>query len=299
MAAADRMFWLHALTPLHVGTGRGEGYIDLPLAREKATRLPLVPGSAVKGVFADAHGASQEKRKEPVHIAAFGTAGNDSAQAGSLIFTDARLVCLPVRSLYGTFAWCTSRFVLKRLARDFEAAGVRPPPIATVPPPADGALVIAVPNQNDTALAYQGRAFLEDLDGTVTSAADAFAWGNELAAKLFPTATDPWRAEFVRRFAVLPDDLFNALCETGTEVQSHIRIEAETKRVADGQLWYEESLPAETILSGLVWCEDRGGMKTQVLQLCEDKDGPNTLQFGGKATVGKGRTRMLFSGKGG
>ena len=223
MPAADqRLYWLHALSPLHVGTGRGEGYIDLPLAREKVTRLPFVPGSAVKGVFADSHGASQEKRKEPIHIAAFGqaergeVAGNSNA--GALVLTDARLVCLPVRSLYGTFAWCTSAFVLRRLARDYDAAGFKAPEIPTMKrddAQAMSVLVTSLPS----VLSYDGRVFLEDLDGKAEFSALAVAWAIELAGRLFPTANDPWRTEFVQRFAVLPDDIFNALCETGTEVQ--------------------------------------------------------------------------------
>lgn len=46
-----RMYWVHAITPLHVGSGRGVGFIDLPIMREKVTGWPLVPGSAVKGVM--------------------------------------------------------------------------------------------------------------------------------------------------------------------------------------------------------------------------------------------------------
>src|SRR5688572_24809920 len=36
-----RVYWLQALTPLHVGAGRGVGYIDLPIMREKVTQWPL------------------------------------------------------------------------------------------------------------------------------------------------------------------------------------------------------------------------------------------------------------------
>ena len=48
-----KIFHLHALSALHVGTGQGVGVVDLPIARAKATNLPLVPGSALKGVLRD------------------------------------------------------------------------------------------------------------------------------------------------------------------------------------------------------------------------------------------------------
>lgn len=58
----ERRYWIHTMTPLHVGTGRGVGYIDLPIAREKVTNWPCIPGSAVKGVVADHFGATEEKK---------------------------------------------------------------------------------------------------------------------------------------------------------------------------------------------------------------------------------------------
>ena len=107
-----RMYWIHAVTPLHIGSGRGVGFIDLPIMREKVTGWPLVPGSAVKGVMrehfvreftSDKKEMDQEK-KELIN-AAFGKQDDDSdnqnskSNAGSLVLSDARIVCLPVRRL--------------------------------------------------------------------------------------------------------------------------------------------------------------------------------------------------------
>ncbi|RMD58772.1 type III-B CRISPR module RAMP protein Cmr4, partial [Candidatus Parcubacteria bacterium] len=46
-----KLMFLHALSPLHAGTGQGVGAIDLPIAREKGTEIPIVPGSSLKGVL--------------------------------------------------------------------------------------------------------------------------------------------------------------------------------------------------------------------------------------------------------
>ena len=43
--------FVHALSPLHAGTGQGAGILDLPIAREKATGLPFLPGSSLKGTL--------------------------------------------------------------------------------------------------------------------------------------------------------------------------------------------------------------------------------------------------------
>ena len=47
------LLFVHALSPLHVGIGQGVGLIDLPIAREKATGLPILPGSSLKGALRD------------------------------------------------------------------------------------------------------------------------------------------------------------------------------------------------------------------------------------------------------
>ena len=307
MASADRLFWLQALTPLHLGAGKGEGYIDLPLLREKVTNFPFVPGSAVKGVFADSHGATDDARSSNAVLqAAFGRAGDDTANAGALVFTDARLICLPVRSLYGTFAWCTSPFILGRLRRDLDAAGFEGWPDAP-----DSITVAHVPaSEKDPKLPHtrlsggSGAAamkiFLEDLDLSCRACAKAAQWASHIADALFAAPAEAsWRTQFRERFVVVPDDVFSFLAETGTEVQPHVRIDPDFKRVASGALWYEESLPAESILCGLLWCDavrSKGPVtRENVLGLCQD----SSLQIGGKATTGKGRVRLRFQSPGG
>ncbi len=304
MANAERLYWLHALTPLHVGMGRGEGYIDLPVMRERVTNFPFVPGSSVKGVFADVCGATDDARNpkkegqgyDNVLHAAFGRAGDDQANSGSLVFGDARLVCLAVRSLYGTFAWCTSPLVLKRLARDLGAAGFTgwpsPPPVVSEAhvPHEQGD-----PAKADSYLTSGTKLYLEDLDVTANPCATARAWATQLGLQVFTDSDSAWRAEFTKRFVVLPDDLFDFLAETATEVQPHVRIDPDFKRVARGQLWYEESLPAESILCGLLWCDEPRGVqvpKGAVLDLLKED---RVLQMGGKATTGKGRIQLRFT----
>ncbi len=49
-----RAYILHALSPLHAGTGHSADVIDLPIARMKATGIPFVPGSSIKGTLRDA-----------------------------------------------------------------------------------------------------------------------------------------------------------------------------------------------------------------------------------------------------
>jgi CRISPR-associated protein Cmr4 len=293
-----RMYYLHALTPLHVGVGRGVGFVDLPIMREKVTGWPVVPGTAVKGVLADKHGASDEKTRKdnPKLKTAFGTGGEDDSNSGALVLTDARIVCLPVRSYYGTFAWVTSADALARYARDLKDAGQAVP--AEIPKPdVDKA---TVPRAPQTKLADGGKIYFEDLDFTVVPDEAAGKWAKFLAGQVFP-GDQEWQEVFQKRFAVVHGDIFNFLSDTGTEVQAHVRIDDTRKTVAKGALWYEECLPAEAVLAGLVWCDrDFGGNGSRNPEeiLKDFASGEHTLQVGGKATVGKGRVRCIFSNGG-
>lgn len=319
MPTECRVYWLHAISSLHVGAGRGEGFIDLPLAREKVSDFPFIPGSSIKGVFADAKGASLGASKklreayldpsetqanpdyQPIVRAAFGAADPQAsstagANAGAMVFTDARLICLPIASLFGTFAWCTSRFVLRRLARDLTHAGFNEPlPI----PPDRRRDEAAIPQGPPASVVVGDNAlFLRELKLPLVSCGVTSVWTERLATWIFPTNKDAdWKTLFRERFVVLPDDLFNAMTRHGTEVQAHVRIDSELKRVAEGALWYEESLPAETILAGLVWCDRIYGVKgvtpAQVMSLCSPT--PVVTQIGGKASVGKGLVRQVFT----
>ena len=44
-----RLLVVHALSPLHAGTGQSFGAIDLAIARDRATDHPYLPGSSLKG----------------------------------------------------------------------------------------------------------------------------------------------------------------------------------------------------------------------------------------------------------
>lgn len=296
-----RIYWLHALSPTHVGIGRGVGYIDLPIDRDGVTGWPIIRGSGFKGVWADYYTQREhekDRKKNDLLRAAFGIAGDDNnSNAGALIPTDARLVCLPVRSFRGTFAWCTSPLCLQMLRRTLELAGVKDLPMA----PKDLADEVAhhsVDKEKKTALKEGERIFLEDLDFKAQECPTATDWGEKIAAWVF--ADDPvWQEQFKKRFVVLPDSAFDFLCETGTEVHTRVKINDELKVVEKGALWTEESLPAETILTGIVQCDrvfGRNGEDITPAGLLDRfaKD-PLTLQIGGKATVGRGQMRCVFT----
>ncbi|MHB8165787.1 MAG: type III-B CRISPR module RAMP protein Cmr4 [Sulfuricella sp.] len=280
------LYYLHALSALHVGTGQGAGVIDLPIAREKATHLPYVPGSAIKGVLRE---EARPGEGEPTDNweALFGPARiiDDTGFAGALAIGDAHLLCLPVRSLAGTFAWATCPFILARHTREALAVGASVP--AMPPAFADDVALITI----TTALAHQEKVVLEDLDMDAQSGAND--WAKHISEAIFP-ADEAWQSMFQARFVILPDGVFDFLAETATEVRARVRIKEDTRTVAKGALWYEENLPAETLLCGVVGA-DRARKKIVATDDEMLKLVPATarLQLGGKATIGRGLVNWL------
>jgi CRISPR-associated protein Cmr4 len=275
-------FLLHALSPLHAGTGQAVGVIDLPIARLKATGIPYLPGSSIKGVLRDSQLPGEdvlaafgpEPRKEP-----------DNQHAGAIAFTDARLLLLPVRSLRGTFAWVTSPLLLRLALEDLPALSSGPAGL--------GASQVCV--SNNSPLLHGGKVYLEEIDLTRNNAGTGAvtALGTDLTQRLFGQA-DPL---FQERLAVVDDETMTFLWETATQIDARNRIDRTTGIVADGQLWYEESLPAESVLIGLAAATKSrreghdGWTPERFLETFVKARGD--LQFGGKSTIGRGRMRLI------
>ena len=279
----SKLTFIHALSPLHAGTGQGVGVIDLPIAREKATNIPYLPGSSVKGSVRD------EFNGEPNQDQIFGP--EDASFAGAIQFTDQTLLCLPVRSLAGTFAYVTSPYILKRLKRDANLT-FTVPNIST-----DKKCVVAsnvlkiVPPANDICL--------EDLDLVAEATPDA-VWANDLKSKIF--TDQPWQQHFADRFCIVSDNVFSFLLNTATEVTARIKLQDDTKTTQQGALWYEESLPTESILFGLALAfpnektkkADGNKFTPQEIFKAVSNKLEKPLQFGGNATVGRGLCQVKF-----
>lgn len=281
-----KLLFLHALSPLHAGTGQGVGVIDLPIAREKATDIPIVPGSSLKGVLRD--GCSDDDLRTRV----FGPDTNNAElHAGSVQFTDLRLLLLPVRSLVGVFAWVTSPLLLHRFSRDAAGAKDAAPPTAIPSIEQKDICLIASEGHQITRSAGDGQdkaiqVVLEDLDLTAQPSSDVSAWADWLGKYLFPTSPE-WRATLKGRLCVVPDDVLGFLLNTATEITARIGMDDNTKTVQDGALWYEEALPTETILSGLVLATNVKSKPDEVFATVADLS-KEMLQVGGNATVGRG-----------
>lgn len=349
MFQAARMLYLYVETPLHAGTGRGLGAIDLPIQRERITGYPIVQASGLKGrLRAEGYdffwrmqspndketfkltlmhklkqaGAQQGKTIENGELnqqaekemrqmiqefgleAAFGPdTENADEHAGAVSPGDARLLLFPVRSLAGVFVWTTSIDALSRFWRHAHMIGM---PTMTLPPaPAKDEVWIA----DFSEVVAGGKIVLEEFTFTPKNDHQDFVktFGTWLAENALPDSPvyEYWQKSLPKRLVILPEDAFRDFTQFSTEVVTRIKINQDTKTVAQGALWTEESLPTDTLLyAPLMATAPRTGKNNLVdpnkqtaasmLQLVESSLPSKHIQLGGDETVGRGTVCLRF-----
>ena len=289
-------------TPLHAGSGREVGAVDLPIQREKATGYPLIQASGVKGKLR-AEATAKTENQDSL-FAVFGPDPDTMQQNAEMQFSgaispgDAKLLLFPVRSLAGVFAWVTSANVLARFTRDLVAAGGEKPAWDISKIEADGALVAE--NNNVTA---GGMVVLEEYSYKPQTTEVVATIGDWLAENALPQdgAYQYWREKLPQSLVILPEDDLRDFALYGTEIVTRIRIDDETKTVAKGALWTEENLPTETLLYSTLFASEPYHKKaddiqsaTEVLAFVQGLE-LDHIQLGGSETVGRGLTAVRFS----
>jgi CRISPR-associated protein Cmr4 len=287
------MLGLHTETSLHAGAGSALEVIDLPIQREAHTQWPCVFGSAVKGALRSCAESQKISKLTLVFGPPMGTTGE---HAGALLVGDARLALLPVRSLTGHFKWVCCPALLGRLKRDAERLGLpgfdfKLPDVPT--PETDGADPIALacqPQENLYLEEYRYQVQDADLEGVVQALAQL-------------SGVEGFEDDLRRQLLIVGNDDFTFFARHATPVTPHIALDSATKTTRSGALWYEESLPPETLLYVCLIAHDaRNALRNNEEGIKEErmredkvmataknlfKDKPY-LQLGGNETVGMG-----------
>ena len=273
---------LQAETFVHSGVGQSMGALDLPVARERTTHYPFIPGSGVKGAFRvwakDMARMSDVKVKELFGSGAGDTGGDENA--GMLLFSDARLLLLPVRCLSDAFKWVTCPALLRRFARDCRRAGLGDRPVLNNVSVSNGQYLGKDTQNNPLGLEEREFAHGGDIDDAVIDA--------------LKDMVD--EAQLKQRLVILSDRDFTWFARYALPVMARNALD-ENKRVKQGALWYEESLAPDTIMYVLL-----GERKEKKLNQLTKHIGNNPtenkpyVQIGGNETIGQGWFKMDMLG---
>ncbi|GAB4483280.1 MAG: type III-B CRISPR module RAMP protein Cmr4 [Anaerolineales bacterium] len=305
MFEATRMLFLYVETPLHAGSGRGLGAIDLPIQRERITNYPIIQASSLKGRLRSAcdpnlNGSTMSKAE---HLAIFGPEAGEGASdfAAAISLGDARLLLFPVRSLAGVFAWTTSVDALQRFRRAAQIVGM--PFDIALPPQSPAQDTVWV---SGTALIAGDSVVLEEFSfQPEQSHADLVkSLGEWFADYALPKTSEYeyWRKMLPQKLCILPEDAFRDFVLYSTEVQIHIKIDPETKTVSSHALWISESLPSDTLLYAPLMASKSRDKNTRLsaAEVMEKLAQVNLsrTQLGGDETTGQGIVALRIVGGG-
>ena len=254
------MLGLLAETPIHPGSGRGMGVVDLPVAREAATDYPVLVGSSLKGALR----SKMETAKTDDANARFGAPD----RAGDLLVSDARLLLLPVRSLTGSYRWATCPHLVERYRRDLARVGLGPRPQV----PDVGRYSVLAAGDDDSL-------FLEERQFAVSGAPP-----QDLVKAVEPLVLHPETSgRLPGTLAVLDDKDFAWFVRYGLSIQARNVLDDGTKKSRN--LWYEETLPSDTVMYAVVM--GRSDEASDSLDALFAQGDPY-LQAGGNETTGQG-----------
>ena len=276
-----KLFFIKAITPLHVGSGRDLGVVDLPIQREAHTGFPKIEASSLKGAI---RSAFTQENDEIEAEKIFGTGDN----AGELGFSDARILFFPVKSVKGVYAYITCPMVLNKFCEDktlikYEKLnnGFIIPKIDNLD---DNKCIIL---ENKKIVINNKHVILEEYSFEI----------EEMNSEEFIKI--PNLNINKERIVIVSDDNFAHFVKNSTEVITRIKIDNTTGTVQTGGLFTEEYLPAESILYSIS-ITNKPYKPNNIELFKSEKDVldffseiPNVIQIGGNSTLGKGIVEII------
>lgn len=272
-----QIFAIFTRTPLHVGAGNSVGAIDSPVMRERHTRIPIIPGSSLKGVLADLWNDENFKRNSDGEKL-FGKTDSKEAKAGQLLVGESRVLAFPVRSAKGSFAWISCPLALRRLERDAD--------VELNVDQFDGLREDQCWAASDEITLNGSRVVLEEYQFSCLKKEIS-----AIAEKLAELGADPVWKEVEKQLVIVNDEMFSYFVEQTCEVVTRIRVGDDSGTVIPGALFNQEQVPSETMFYTVLGAEDRKDLSaSDALRKVQERleSVGNILQIGGDETIGLG-----------
>jgi len=274
-----------------MGAGTAIGLIDNPIQREAHTDWPSMAGSGIKGAIRHALKDAEGWRNGKL-AAIFGPepgAGEKNLYAGAVSFTDAQIVCFPVRSLKRAYVYATCPTALARLKRLMR-------PAWAVPEVKEQEALIATDDlKQGSHLILDALAF----DASKQELVSVIA--KDLAAKALPEGF--FANKLKTDLVILSDTDFTYFVKNSTLVEPHVCIDDNTGTAKGTGLFYTENLTPETLLVSLAMATDTraekedGKLKAEqvITEIAGALNNGKVWQFGGDATTGRGLVMLRMA----
>lgn len=298
-----KVFYIHTVSPMHVGSGSDLGIVDMPIQREGHTSFPKIESSSLKGSIREAFemrgrtdldillktymSFGYDETNAPSAVERAFPNKKDREFAGALGFSDARILLFPVKSAKGIFAWITSPMVLNKFIKDLKISDNE-----------QTFTIVENSISNDSKINIDNNSvILEEYQINITKKEDT-----QTIAEFLSTELDNY--EIKEKLIILSDDDFKDFVTLSTEVITRTKIDNATGTVKDGALFTEEYLPSETVMYSLALASPVMTRVTQIQNLSSEDEVmnffsstvPDIMQIGGNATIGKGIVSIVIGG---
>ncbi len=280
---------IKAVSPIHAGSGRELGIVDMPIQRESHSGIPKIEGSSVKGCLKE--WTRLKKTSHNVDLL-FGADGQE--QAGLVGFSDGKLLFYPIKTLHNIFAYVTCPYLIDRFRLDLGYISEF-----------DNTTLIDVLTQLSAKRVSQDHAAVfyskdypanEDVTGKRTDKQKPSIVLDEYSLEVIScnknAVFDVLGLDPQRLVVVLDDTDFMEMISLCKEIITRNKIDHETGTVAIGQLFTEEYLPAESILYTLLLENGIQSSDSVVDNYVNEFIAEQILQIGGNSNIGKGIVKM-------
>lgn len=302
------LFFIRTITPLHIGTGRTVGIVDMPIEKD-SFNLPIIPASSIKGAIRSSFYG------DPLEQLLFGPKPGEEPFTGAFTPLDAYLVAIPARSLKGVWTLVTAELALRRLKEQACLVGANNL-IESVEQYLREILEINL-KHNEIALS-------KDEAKEKLSVDDEVILNEEFRFKVKIAKSLDGIAEYLLpderwRLVAIHDDMFIRVVDRSLLRRARVRISPSTKTVEEGGLWREEDVPPNSIFATIFFysklranderinrlknenakegakrmrenaCEVRNYIEKKLLQ--DSKQG--YLVLGGHETIGRGLIKVM------
>ncbi len=288
---ASDLWFLVALTPLHVGVGRSPGIVDLPIARD-SLGYPWIPASSLKGSIKSAcvmfysGGSSECYQYYGWDVEDYPTS---EPWVSSIVFTDAFLFAFPVRAIVGgdeKIIYIIPESSIRRLndliVNIARCNCIREIPCSSGSESNDGEsrenIIIKYFNIEDAKRVSLGEGFscIKDKMPSFTKhIMDGYAY-------------------------IVRDSIARHIVETELLRVARIRLDPQKKTVRKGALWTEEYVPQATIFAAAtLYRMTRISGRTISPKCAQDfqrrllSELNYSLFIGGKETIGRGLIKVI------
>jgi CRISPR-associated protein Cmr4 len=291
------ILFLRALTPLHVGAGRGASvHVELPVQRDEFG-FPTIWASSLKGALR-ANFDRGSKCDKNIIFGPEPASPEVSDYSSAASFTDSRLILIPGRLLKGVWAFITSPHMLEQFKVLLEVRGEKVD-MLSVPSVSDDEALVSKPELILTG--SDGKKYIVVNEAKLEKAREDKAVAESLS-KVLPDKIASMVKD--KGVIVVPDTISRDIINRSMVIQYRVRLDPNTKTVEQGP-WSEEYTPSNTVMASLVVCREPrrrgsgGGACASATDVCSDLVGyftstRSTIYVGGKETIGKGLIELYF-----